>query len=74
MQIQEKHVEDNQSITTESNNVEIKECENISMRSRRASTQKGVERLKMKYKGNKYGTQLTSTGNRKDQEFMHNMH
>ena len=58
-------MEYNQAITAESRNVEIEECGNISTISRRANSGKRVERLEIKFGGNKYGTQLTRTGKRK---------
>ena len=51
-------MEDNQAITAEASNVEVKERENISTMPRRANSVKGVERLKMKFMGKKYDAQF----------------
>ena len=51
-------MEENQEITAEASNKEVKERENISTMPRRANSVKGVERLKMKFMGKKYGAQF----------------
>ena len=46
-------------ITSEASNVEPKDRENTKKRPRRENEGKGVESLKMKFGGKKYGTQST---------------
>ena len=47
--------------TTEASNIETKDSENTITRARRENPGKVVERLEMKFVGNKYGTQFTNT-------------
>ena len=51
--------------------METKERENTNTRPKRANAGKGVERLEIKFRGKKYGTQFTSTVNKKN---IHDMH
>ena len=43
-------------------------------RPRRANAGKGIERHKMKFGGNKYGTQFTNITGEKKKYFIHDMH
>ena len=52
--------------------METKESENTNTNPIRVNSEKGVERLYMKFEGNKYDTQLTRTGNKR-KYFMHGM-
>ena len=45
--------------------MENKEREKMNTMSRRANSEKGVERLAMNFGGNKYNTQFTRTGKKK---------
>ena len=47
--------------TTEASDIYTKECENTRTISRGENSGKGVERIEMKFGGNKYGTQFINT-------------
>ena len=54
--------------------METKESENTNTRPGRANAGKRVDRLEMKFGGESYNTQFTTSTGEKEKYFMHDMH